>query len=85
METIKFLAQRGLSFRGSQETFGSNSNGNYLGALELIAKFDPFLAQHIQKYGGAGKGIASYLSKTTCEELIELMVKNYCLSSLLRL
>ena len=23
----------------------------YLGPLELIAKFDPFLAQHIQKYG----------------------------------
>ena len=24
VETIKFLAQRGLSFRGSQEIFGSN-------------------------------------------------------------
>jgi hypothetical protein len=71
VETIKFLSERGLAFRGDDETFGSLTNGNYMGILELICKFDPFLLQHVEKYGGAGKGVTSYLSKTICDELIE--------------
>ena len=30
---------------------------------------------YIQRYGGAGRGVASYLSKTTCEEFIQLLAK----------
>ncbi|XP_038637303.1 zinc finger MYM-type protein 1-like [Scyliorhinus canicula] len=55
--------------------FGSLQNGNFLGLLELISQFDPFLAGHILKYGNSGKGNPSYLSKTTCEELIQLMAQ----------
>ncbi|XP_032890687.1 zinc finger MYM-type protein 1-like [Amblyraja radiata] len=69
------LAERGLAFRGKVEKFGSLNNGNYLGLLELISQFDPFLAAHISRYGNAGKGNPSYLSKMICEELIELMAK----------
>ena len=36
------LAERGLPFRGNNEQFGSPNNDNYLGLLELVAKFDPF-------------------------------------------
>ena len=39
---IRYLAERGLAFRGSNEVFDSRNNDNYLGALELIAEFDPF-------------------------------------------
>ena len=46
VEVIKFLAERGLGFRGQNETIGSKSNGNYLGVLELISKFDQFLSTH---------------------------------------
>ncbi|XP_013782254.1 zinc finger MYM-type protein 1-like [Limulus polyphemus] len=53
----------------------SDKTGNYLGILELLAKFDPFLAQHTQKYAGAGKGSTSYLSKTICEKLMKMMAK----------
>jgi len=73
VETVKFLAERGLPFRGTDETFGSETNGNYLGILELIAKFDSFLCEHIKRFGGAGRGVTSYLSKTTCEEFIQLL------------
>lgn len=58
-----------------EERFGSLQNGNFLGLLELISQFDPFLAGHISKYGNSGKGNCSYLSKTTCEELIQLMAQ----------
>ena len=36
------LAERGFSFRGNNEQFGSPNNDNYLGLLKLVAKFDPF-------------------------------------------
>ena len=41
-------------------------------AFELIDQFEPFLAGLISKYGNSGKGNPSYLSKTTCVELIQL-------------
>lgn len=73
MEVIKFLAERGLAFRGTNELIGSPQNGNYLGILELLAKFDPFLEAHINKYANKGTGNVSYLSKTISEEFIQIM------------
>jgi hypothetical protein len=32
VEVVKFLAVRGLAFRGAEEIFGSIHNGNYMGA-----------------------------------------------------
>lgn len=70
---VKMLSTRGLAFRGKNETFGSPQNGIFLGSLELVAEFDPFLAEHISRFGNAGKGIPSYLSATICDEFIMLM------------
>ena len=70
---IKHLAERGLSFRGHDELLGSVHNGNYLGTLEFLAQFDPFIAAHIEKYGGKGKGSVSFISSTICNELIDIM------------
>lgn len=70
--TITFLAERGL-FRGTNNEFGSVHNGNYMGCLELIAQFDPFLCEHIAKYGNKGRGNVSYLSSIICDEFIQLM------------
>lgn len=75
LSVVKFLSSRGLPFRGSCEKFGSSSNGNYLGLMELIAEYDPVLRIHIEKKGNAGSGITSYLSKTTCEEFIKLLAE----------
>ncbi|XP_047127583.1 uncharacterized protein LOC101241302 [Hydra vulgaris] len=75
VSVIKFLAERGLAFRGHTEILGSSSNGNFLGILELIAQFDPFLSSHIDNHGGKGKGSVSYLSSTICDELIDVMGK----------
>lgn len=63
VETIVFLAERGLPFCGSDETVGSKHNG----VLELITKFNPFLAQHINEHANRGKGHTLYLSKTICD------------------
>ncbi|KAL4083473.1 hypothetical protein QTP88_028789 [Uroleucon formosanum] len=76
IETVIFLSGRGLAFRGNNETLGSKNNGNYLGCLELIAKFDPLMSKHLNEYGNKGRGNVSYLSHTICDELITLMNKS---------
>lgn len=58
VSVVKFLASRGLAFRGIDERFGSPSNGNFLGIMELLAQYDPFLASHIENYGNKGRGMA---------------------------
>ncbi|KYN06054.1 Zinc finger MYM-type protein 1, partial [Cyphomyrmex costatus] len=70
---IKFLASRGLAFRGTDEKFGSLRNGNYMGVLELMARNDPFLQNHIDRLGNPGKGNVSYFSKDICEEFIAMI------------
>jgi len=73
VSVIKFLGERGLAFRGNDELLGSPHNGNYLGILELLSQFDPFLAEHMRTFGQMGRGSVSYLSSTICEEFVELM------------
>ena len=75
VSVVTFLVTRGLALRGSNEVFGSEHNGNYLGCVELLSEYDPFLAQHIEKYGNRGRGNPSYLSSTICEEFVLLMAE----------
>lgn len=71
---VKCLAAAGLPLRGHFERFGSFHNcGNFIMCIELISEFDPFLANHIAKYGNPGKGNTSYLSSSTYEEFLKLM------------
>lgn len=72
---VKFLTSRGLAFRGENQTAGSPNNGNYLGCLELLSQFDPFIFEHLQRYGNPGKGHTSYLSANICNEFIDIMGK----------
>nr|XP_047134219.1 uncharacterized protein LOC124812142 [Hydra vulgaris] len=73
---VKSLSSRGMSFRGDDDRFGSVHNGNFIMSLELIAQFDPFLAQHIEKFGNKGKGSTSYLSFNKYEQFISIMADN---------
>ena len=73
VSVIRFLASRGLPFRGENHISGSAKNSNYLGILELLSEFDPFLEEHLKQYGNHGKGNPSCLSANICEEFIELM------------
>lgn len=45
---VKFLTSRGLLFRGDNEILGSPNNGNYLGCVELLSEFNPFIADHLK-------------------------------------
>jgi len=75
LDVILYCSGRGLPLRGHDEKFACATNGNFMGLLELIAKYDSFLASHIAKQGKPGSGRSSYLSPSTCEELIDLMAQ----------
>ena len=53
--------------------FWQKDNDNYLGLLELLSQFFPFLAEHIRRYGNKGRGQVSYPSSTICEEFVKLL------------
>ncbi|XP_033225797.1 uncharacterized protein LOC117178476 [Belonocnema kinseyi] len=64
----KCLASRRISFRGTNEKFGSVNNEHFLMLTELLSEFDPFMAKHINDFGNKGSGSTSYLSKTAYVE-----------------
>lgn len=76
ISVIKFICERGLALRGENELLGSPKNGNYLGILELLAEYDEFLKQHINKFSNPGSGRTNYLSSTICEEIVHLIGQN---------
>ena len=73
LSVIKFLSSRGLAFSGSSELAGSPQNGNFLGILELLAEYDTFLAERIQKRVNKDKRHVSYFSSTVREEFIDVI------------
>nr|XP_047133848.1 uncharacterized protein LOC101240817 [Hydra vulgaris] len=68
--SVQFLAERNLAFRGSEEQIGNPHNGNFLGVIELLGKFDPVMQDHIQKI--INKDIHDhYLGKSIQDEIID--------------
>ena len=73
---ILFIAERGLPLRGDTDKLGDPCNGNFLGIIELLAKFDPVLSDHVNQVKvsqQSGKRLqVHYLSKDIQNELIEM-------------
>ncbi|KAK0137692.1 Zinc finger MYM-type protein 1 [Merluccius polli] len=71
---IQSLAERNIPLRGSSDMLYQPNNGNFLKEVELMAKFDPVLKEHVANVE-RGASHTSYLSKDTQNELIDCMGK----------
>lgn len=76
---ILYLAEHNMAFRGENDKLYESHNGNFLGLIELMAKFDPVLKEHIltsnnSKVLGAKRG-HTYLSHSIQDELITRMAE----------
>ena len=70
---IEFLSPRGLTFHRSSDLVGPSQNDNFLGILELLAQYDTFLAELIQKRVNKGKRHVLYFASTVCKEFIDVI------------
>ncbi|GFW58532.1 zinc finger MYM-type protein 1 [Trichonephila clavipes] len=75
ISVVKYSSIRGLAIRGTEKVFGSPHIGNFMGTLELLAEFDPFICEHVEQRELRPKSLISYLSKTLYEQIIEIMGK----------
>ncbi|CAH9105007.1 unnamed protein product [Cuscuta europaea] len=48
VSVVKFLAKHNLAFRGTNKKLYQNSNGNFLGLIEMLEEFDPVVQEHVQ-------------------------------------
>ena len=72
---VKRLAINNLVFRETNEKIYEDSNGNFLGLLEMIAEFDPLMTQHFWYI--KDKDIHhQYLSHKIQNELISILASN---------
>nr|XP_054594826.1 zinc finger MYM-type protein 1-like isoform X2 [Nothobranchius furzeri]XP_054594921.1 zinc finger MYM-type protein 1-like isoform X2 [Nothobranchius furzeri]XP_054595126.1 zinc finger MYM-type protein 1-like isoform X2 [Nothobranchius furzeri] len=70
---VQSLAVRNLALRGHTEALFTRSNGNFLKEVELMARFDPIMKEHINRIQRGTSSHTSYLGHQIQNELIELL------------
>jgi len=69
---VQFLSEHNIAFRRAVEKLFELRNDNFLGFVQLIAKFDPFMQEHLRRikdeeihdhYFGLAQGWGTFLAK----------------------
>ena len=74
VDVILFVSKQNLSFRGHCETFESNTEGNFLETIKLLAKYSPILNKHLSDIRISKKMTTTYFSPT-------IILKRVCFAS----
>ncbi|CAJ0943560.1 unnamed protein product [Ranitomeya imitator] len=51
LDVTLHLASRNMAFRGTSQRIGDLHNGNFLGTLEILSRYDSVLKEHLEKSG----------------------------------
>lgn len=70
---IKYLAKQNLGFRGSNCKLFEDNNGNFLQLIQMIAKFDTTLADHLQRVQNDTTRMPHYLGIRIQNEILNLL------------
>jgi hypothetical protein len=49
LAVVQYLAENNGAFRGKTEKLYQPNNGNFLGLIEMLAKFDPTMQEHVRR------------------------------------
>lgn len=74
MNIILYMTKNNMAFRGSSDKLFTPNNGKYLGLIELLAKFDPVMKEHVHRIL-RGEIKDHYCGKNIAQEFIGLMAK----------
>ena len=69
---VRFLAEHNIAFRGSNSRLYQGNNYNFLGLIEMLAKFDPVIKEHVDRITN-DKICDHYLGPSIQNELINLL------------
>lgn len=72
MEITLFVSQNNLAFRGRSDTLNTPHNGNFLGLVQLLGKFNPVMVEHLRSIANR-ETKNYYFIKFIQNELIELL------------
>lgn len=76
--SVQFLAQQSLAFRGHSSKLYERDNGNFSKLMEMLAKFDPVMTDHLNRAVTApttSKRNYTYFSNHIQNELIDCLAK----------
>ncbi|KAF0746874.1 zinc finger MYM-type protein 1-like [Aphis craccivora] len=71
VEITQFLGKHSLSLRGHRENWSEANKGNFKDLVELISKWSPSLAIHIEKIKNKGRKEVNFLSWERQNQLID--------------
>lgn len=75
LAAIHYLAKHNDAFRGSSDVLYQRNNGKFLGLVEMMAKFDPVIIEHVRRIKNHETHV-HYLGHDIQNTLISMMANN---------